>query len=270
MPVMVTGAEDGLGAAVVRRLLATGGEVRTFLDATEFGQQRARALRAQGCKVALGELDDEGHLEAALAQVHTVAHCHGGPLHDPDAQLTAAATLASAALGAGVRRLVWVRELAGDPTNVYLGALADIGALFDDLPIETVTLATAVRYGPTDVLTSRLTGGWLSGAGAALDAAHAPVHVDDVARAVTVADQQRDAATDVHLWLGLVGPDTMTLREFLHRLGAPDPDAAPPARDRPPPWIPAWLSQPAVAPGTGHPDMTIARGAERLAVPATS
>lgn len=262
MPVLVTGAEDGLGACVVQRLRASGGEVRAWLDATVAGDERAGQLRALGCKVAVGEPHDEGHLEAALAQVHTVAHCWGGPLRDVDAQLDAAATLASALLGAGVRRLVWVRELAVGAANPYLAVQDEIARLVEDLPLETVTLVTGLRHGARDPLTRRLAAGWLSGTDVDLDAPHAPVALDDVAHAVEVADRQRGGTGELHIHLGLVGPQPMTLGGFLARIGAPDPRTAPRA-DRPAPgWLVDWLSRPAAdAADGGGTVTTVARGA---------
>ena len=270
MPVLVTGAEDGLGARVVERLRASGGEVRAWLDATAVGDHRAAQLRALGCKVALGEPDDEGHLEAALAQVHTVAHCWGGPLHDVDGQLEAAATLASALLGAGVRRLVWVRELAAGPTNPYLVVQDQIAQLVESLPAETVTLATALRHGAGDPLTRRLAAGWLSGTDVDLDAPHAPVALDDVAHAVEIADRQRGGTRELHIRLSLVGPQAMTLGDYLTRIGAPDPAAGPAGPAGPagigtaPGWVADWLSRPAVSAVARG---TVARGVVPLAVP---
>lgn len=267
MPVMVTAADQGLGAAVADHLLASGGEVRAFLDATTVDAEVAGVLRTRGCKVALGELDDEGHLEAALAQVHTVAHCAVGPLEDPAVLVLNAATLASALLGAGVRRLVWVRELAVDGTNPYLAALDDIDRLFDELPVETVTLATAVRHGRTDRLTRRLAAGWVPAATVDLGTPHAPIHVDDVARAVVAADRQRGTVADLHMRLGLVGPERMQLGDVLARLRAPGAPVTAPPTGAVPPWVADWLSHPAVAPPEGPTPMTVARGVTQLAAP---
>ncbi len=264
MPVFVTGAEDGLGARVVDEVRASGGEVRAYLDATAAGEREASALRSQGCKVALGELDDEGHLEAAMAQVHTVAHCWGGPLRDLGQQVEAAGTLASALLGAGVRRLVWVRELADDRANPYLATLAEIGDLFEHLPVETIMLATALRYGDADLLTARLAGGWLTGSGADPTAEHAPIHLDDVARAVAVADRQRGGARELHVRMGLLGPERMPLGEVLRRIGAPRLEAPPPpARERPPSWLVDWISRPG-EPSDSTLVATTVSGSERL------
>jgi hypothetical protein len=212
--------------------------------------------------VAVGDLDDEGHLEAALAHVHTIAHCWGGPLHDPDAQLTVAGTIASALLGAGVRRLVWVRELAVDPGNPYLATLDQIGELFEELPVETVTFATSLRHGAADPFTARLAGGWLSGSGVDARAVHAPIDVSDVARAVALADEQRDVAGELHVRLGLRGPEQMALGDFLRRIGAP-PLHAPAPMHRPPGWLVDWLSR---SHGGAADDLvaTVASGAGRV------
>lgn len=264
MPVMITGAESGLGAQVIERLRPTGGELRAYLDATIATEDDANRLRARGCKVALGELDDEGHLEAALEQVHTVAHCWTGPLHDPQAQVEAAATVSSAALGAGVRRLIWVCELARDDANPYLAATSDIHDLLVALPLETVTLATALRHGDADAFTSLLRSGWLSGAPVDATAVHAPIHNADVARAVAVADRQRGARREVHIELALVGPERTTLSDFLARLGAPALDAPRPAGlAAPDDWVVDWLSRPAVQAPPGGPG-TLAHGVEPL------
>jgi uncharacterized protein YbjT (DUF2867 family) len=246
MPVMVTGAQSQLGARVIEYLRSTGGELRVYLDATVATEDDAARLRAVGCKVALGELDDEGNLEAALEQVYTVAHCWTGPLHDPDEQVEVAATLCSALLGAGVRRLIWVCELARDDCNPYLAAGAQIRELFHALPLETVTLLTGLRYGDGDAFTARLRAGWLSGSDVAGDAVHAPIHIDDVARAVAVADRQRGSRHELHAQLALVGPERHTLARFLEHLGAPPLDRPRPGDlDPPEGWLVDWLSRPA-------------------------
>lgn len=263
MPVLVTGAEDALGLAVVDRLLRSGGEVRAYLDEEQTDDGRVERLRRAGSKVAVGGLDDEGHLEAALAQVHTVVHCWRGPWQRPDDVVAGAATVVSALLGAGVRRMVWVRELATSGENPYLAALDATADLVDDLPVETVTLATGMRHGPGDELTDRLRAGWLSGTAVDPSTPHAPVHVDDVAHAVEAADRQRATVAALHVRLALVGPETMPLRDVLGRLGAPPLDAAGSGSAAPPPVV-DWLSRPAAGPSSQVPTVTVAHGRRRV------
>lgn len=251
MPVLVTGAEDCLGRMAVRALLRERGEVRTFLDATRGGQVEAAELREIGCKVAVGELDDEAHLESALTQVHTLVHLWGGPLRSPGDQVQAAATVFSAALGAAVRRVIWVGELASGTGNAYLNACVEVEALLSDLPCETVVLRTALRYGPGDGLTEALADGILSGSGAKPGTPHAPVFAADLAQAIAVADRQRGGNRELHLDVTVTGPERVALGTFLQRLGAPLLTAARPAGvPQPPAWLADLVSRPAV----GGPD----------------
>ena len=214
MPVLVTGVEDALGRRAAERLLRAGGEVRVWLDEERSGDDDALAWRAYGAKAAIGAADDEGRLEAALEQVHTVVHLAGSPLEDPDAGTEHLATVVSAALGAGCRRLVWVSDLALsavdeiDEPGAYVAALADQVALIGDLPLDVVELRTGLRYGPEDSLTAFLAAhadGLRSAA-----APHAPVWIDDVAAAVVAADAQRGSAP-VRVLFSLVGPDVVPL-----------------------------------------------------------
>ncbi len=245
MPVLVMGAETALGREAVARLLLGGGEVRVYLDAERSGDHDVQAFRDLGCKVALGALDDEAHVETALAQVHTVVHLAIEPLRMPRDQLDALATVTSAALGAHCRRLIWVTELAAQPEgNAYLDALADAASLVADLPLETVTLRCALRYGPEDPLTAALRAGALSATGANPEARHAPLFLVDAAHAVALADRQRGASSDLHVSLELTGPDQVSLGRFVDALGAPALDAARPASaPQLPAWVPDWLSR---------------------------
>src|SRR5207245_8883525 len=63
-----------VGRAVVPRLVELGGQVRAFVRRDD------EALRRLGVHVAVGEADDEGRLESALEQVHTLVHLIGGAL----------------------------------------------------------------------------------------------------------------------------------------------------------------------------------------------
>lgn len=208
-------------------MLAGGGEVRVFADPT-----RVDVDQFAGCKVARGQLDDEGLLELALEQVHTVVHAAGGPLEAPDEVLDGLASVLSAAIGAGCRRLVFVSWLdaAPDAGNAYLAACAEAEELLAESPLEVVVLRRALTYGPDDPLTAAVAAGCFDAR-----ARHAPLWVEDLAAAVASADawrgardaspQARSHSRDVHLRLSLAGPEVLTLGAFAALL----PDRAAPA-----------------------------------------
>ncbi|MEX2504715.1 MAG: hypothetical protein WD378_07685, partial [Egicoccus sp.] len=66
MPVLVTAAHRPLAKQIALRLLQEGGEVRAY------GSGDTSQLRSAGAFVATGTADDEGRLESAMAEVHTV------------------------------------------------------------------------------------------------------------------------------------------------------------------------------------------------------
>ncbi len=219
MPVLVTGAETAEGQASARRLRRGGAEVRAFVDYRDAAA--AESLRAAGCKVARGALDDEGHLETALEQVHTVVHAAAGPLTDPDGMLDDAASVLSAAIGAGCRRLVLVSHLGAEAPrgNAYLEALAEIEELVSDAPLESVIIRRSLTYGPGDPLTTALAAGALPAEAA--EATHSPLYVADLALAVAEADTVRRGVGELTLLLTLTGPTEVLLEGFADLLAAP-------------------------------------------------
>lgn len=222
MPVLITGAETTEGRATVRRLLRQAGEVRVFVDPGAV--DAAEALRASGCKVARGTLDDEGHLETAAEQVHTVIHLGGGPVTAPDQVVDDAATVLSAAIGAGCKRLVWASHVgAGAPGgNAYLQACAEVESMFADAPLETVLIRRALTYGPGDPITTAMANGALPPE--AEESTHQPLYVDDLAMVIAEADRVRGGVDDLTIQLVLTGPTEVLLGGFADLLTAPDPD----------------------------------------------
>jgi NAD(P)H dehydrogenase (quinone) len=219
MPVLVTGAETSAAAPVARELLRTGGEVRVFLPPTA----PADELRGAGCKVAVGDLDDESRLELALEQAHTVVHVGGGPLDDPAATLDALAAVVSAAIGAGCRRIVWTSHLGAERpcANVYLRACAEGEALLAEAPLEAVVVRCALRFGSGDPLTRLLASGEAVARSDVAAARHAPLFAGDLARAVAAVDSARSEAGDGRRVVTLQGPRTLSLGRFATMLGAP-------------------------------------------------
>lgn len=219
MPVLVTGAETGLGRAVVRGVRAGGGEVRAWLDAEVAGDDEAAALRAQGCKVAVGAIDDEGLMELALEQVHTVVHCWGGPLVAPAAELDGLAGVVSAATGARCKRLIWPSHLgAGEPgADPYLAACAEAEELLADAPMETVVVRRALTYGPGDALTALLAGG---ARGVRPEARHAPLAARDLAAVLVRADamERGRVRPELSVVVEVAGPAVVTVGELVTAL----------------------------------------------------
>lgn len=231
VPVLVTGAETSEGRASARRLLRAGGEVRVFVDYR--AEEAAETLRAAGCKVARGALDDEGHLETALEQVHSVVHLGGGPMADPDDVVDDAATVLSAAIGAGCRRFIWASHLGAERPqgNAYLEACAETEALLADAPLEAVVIRRALTYGPGDPLTAALAAGAAPPPGA--EATHSPLYVDDLALTIAEADRVRHGVGELFVAVTLTGPTEVLLGAFADLLAAPDR-----RREQPPPLPP--------------------------------
>lgn len=222
--------------------------MRAYLDAEAADDDDAAAMRAAGCKVALGEVDDEGRLETALEQVHSVVHCWGGPLTAPDDEVDGVAGVLSAAIGAGCRRFVWASHLGADDPGAdsYLRACADVEELLADSDLESVLVRRALTYGEGDALTELLAGGAAAAAGARPDAVHAPLALGDLAAALAAADDlPRGGASGLAVVLPLAGPVRTTLAAVVSGLSA----AGGPRRTGPLPATTAALLSRDAAPG---------------------
>lgn len=218
MPVLVTAADTPVGHHLVRMVAGAGGEVRAFSS----GAGDPTPLKRGGAIVATGDLLDEGHLEAAMEGVHTVVHLGGGPL-GPSARriVEEAATVVTAALGAGARRLVALsvpgaRRDAGD---AYRRALGEVEDLLARMPVPTVALRVSLVDTPDlhDALAA------LRPSGAALRCRVAPVRPQDVAAVAAAADAARSTAAEGHAVLAVGGPERMTLGAYLERVGISTP-----------------------------------------------
>ncbi len=211
MPVLVTGPGSTLGIEVARVLAATGGEVRAFCDAKDFVQP----LRRLGVFCAVGSLLDEGHLESAMEQVHTVVHLAVGPLAvGAEMVVDEAATVVAAAVGAGVRRIVCLSvpaaALDGDPLR---RAAAEVELLLSEAPAGT----TAVRASLVNTPELRAALARTPLRREALDCLVAPVRPVDVAEVIGWLDDRRDLQGG-HDVLAADGPVVVSLRTFLREL----------------------------------------------------
>ncbi len=211
MPVLVTGPGSTLGLEVARALAATGGEVRAFCDANDFVQP----LRRLGIFCAVGSLLDEGHLESAMEQVHTVVHLPVGPLAaGSEMVVDEAATVVAAAVGAGVPRIVCLSvpgpALDADPLR---RAAAEVELLLSEAPSGT----TAVRASLVDTPELRAAIARTPLRRDALDCLVAPLRPVDVAEVIAWLDDRRDLQGG-HDVLSADGPVVVPLRTFLREL----------------------------------------------------
>jgi nucleoside-diphosphate-sugar epimerase len=204
--VLVTGAHTSVGARIVRRILEEGGEVRAFGAGVE------GSLRTAGAIVADADADDEGRLEAALEQVHTVIHPGLGLLDAPGIPAeVAAATLATAAENAAVQRVIPLSILSAGDTDRYREAKGRVERLLADTSVPTVVLRTGLVA--TEELLVRLRS--LPSGAPERDVIHAPLHPEDLLDVLAALDNLRSTAQEGHVVFHAVGPEQAALGDWL-------------------------------------------------------
>jgi uncharacterized protein YbjT (DUF2867 family) len=207
VPVLVNGADRPLAGRLVRRLLGEGGQVRAL------ARDGVAALRAAGVFTAVGDPDDEGLLEAACTNVHTLVHLAGGlGRPDPDAVVAEGRAVAAAAEGAGVARvlLVTLAGAAPDAGDALRRAHAEVSAAVARADVPSVE----VRVGLVDTPSARRL---LRAAGPPADLTARsvmPVVADDLVGLLVALDAARSRAAEGHLVLAATGPD-VPLSELL-------------------------------------------------------
>jgi nucleoside-diphosphate-sugar epimerase len=139
MPVIVVGADHPLGEVIARKLAAPDREVRAFISSPD----SHGPLRSLGIKVAIGDLSDESHVEAAATSCFTAVFVEPAlddgrelAFADPDA---AARGWAQAAAGARVQRVIWVGSSA-PPIKVAEMAAVTIASRSPDEIAEEVAM----------------------------------------------------------------------------------------------------------------------------------
>jgi len=140
MPVIVVGADHPLGEVIARKLAAPDREVRAFVSSAD----AHGPLRSLGIKVALGDLSDESHVEAAATSCFTAVFVEPA-LGDgrelafaaPDA---AARGWANAATGAHVQRVIWVGSNAPPIKGTQMAAVAVESRSPDEIAEEVAML----------------------------------------------------------------------------------------------------------------------------------
>lgn len=211
MPVLLTRPASAVARATASLLLDDGAQVRLF------GTGAPGELRARGAFVADGTPDDHGLLEAALAQVHTMIHVGPGlAVADADHLVVEAALALDAAERAGIQRAI-VLSLPGadpssdDPLRAAAGRVEEDAA---GRPFPTVV----VRCSLVDTTATRDLLAALPGT-AHDDVVVAPVRTEDLARGLVAIDEARSRATTGHVVFHAVGPEPLTIDEYLRRVG---------------------------------------------------
>jgi uncharacterized protein YbjT (DUF2867 family) len=216
MPVLVHAAHRPLGRALARRLLEEGGQVRATAN------DGVALLRAEGVFTAACDADDEGTLEAALTQVHTLVVLLGGlGRSGADAVRQEGLAAARAADGAGIERAVVV-TLAGaaiDAPDALRRAHGDVAAAFADLPLPSIELRTGLV--DTPAATDLLLAAGLPSEVRALRVA--PVTATDLLELIVAVDRARSRAEAGHLVVAADGRRRCTIDEHLARRTATGP-----------------------------------------------
>ncbi|MEX0705020.1 MAG: NAD(P)H-binding protein [Nitriliruptoraceae bacterium] len=203
---LVTSAHRPLARQIVLRLLEDGGEVRAH------GHGDLTALRAAGAFVAHGTPDDEGHLEAALADVHTVIHVGAGVLsEDPEADVHHVEVLTAAATGAGVARLILLSVPdpgADGPGTVTLqGVKRTAESIVASATVPSIVVRTSLVDTPT-LRDAIVTGGLRSSVEVA------PVDPRDLVELVVAFDAARSRLRTGHLVASADGPLTLAFDDW--------------------------------------------------------
>lgn len=200
---------------MVRRILREGGEVRAYGSASGDMQM----LKAAGAVVATGDPDDEGLLEAALADVHTVIHPVTGLLaRDLDEVMISAQVMLAAAVAAGVRRVVVLSLPGASPyaEEPLRQAHGRFEATLRASPLPTV----AVRVGLTDSPGMRDALASLRLSDELNHHPVAPVRTDDLVELLAAIDSLRSTVREGHAVLRALGAEPLTIEQYRRRTKA--------------------------------------------------
>ena len=128
MPVIVVGADTAPGRAVVAELEDPRREIRVFVS----DEDQAVFFRDRGLKVALGDVSDESHVEAAATRCFTAvliseAASDARERSFADSPETVLEGWARAVGNAAVRRVIWVVETDAPDSEVPEQAVVSTG-----------------------------------------------------------------------------------------------------------------------------------------------
>lgn len=148
--ILVTGATGYVGGRLVPELLAAGHRVRCLARTPA---KLADAPWRDRVEVVQGDVDDAGSLARAFEGIdvaYHLIHSMGGPASFEEADRRAAASIASAAQEAGVRRLVYLGGLGrdDDPTlSRHLRSRHEVGRVLAAGTVPVTELRAAIIIG---------------------------------------------------------------------------------------------------------------------------
>ena len=128
MPVIVVGADTPAGEAILERLHQPRREVRVFVS----DAAKSRELKGRGFKVALGDVSDESHIEAAATRAFSAVLIAEAAR---DARVRSFADTpsqvfegwANAVANSKVNRVIWVTDESYPDTKAKEVAVVDPG-----------------------------------------------------------------------------------------------------------------------------------------------
>lgn len=143
MPVIVVGADTPIGEAVVEALAPAAAEIRAFIS----DEGRVERLKAQGVKVALGDLSDSSHVEAAAlhcfcAVLVIEAALDGRELAFASDAPTVWEGWVEAIRTAGVHRTIWVSTRSEHAGIRFSRPTAEVGIVVNT-DIDTAAAAVS-------------------------------------------------------------------------------------------------------------------------------
>lgn len=149
MRILVTGATGYVGGRLAPRLVEAGYDVRVIVRRP---RRLAEVPWASSVEVVEGDLTDAAAVERAMRDVDVVyylVHSMGGDGDFERTELAIARTVADAAAGAGVSRIVYLGGLhpEGDELSQHLRARTAVGRTLLDSGVPTLVLQAGVVIG---------------------------------------------------------------------------------------------------------------------------
>ena len=221
--ILVTGATNFVGRAVVRHLTSTGRSVCCLIQPSHFQQELVTDVSFSTQSAAL---DDPMALRAALEGVTTVLHLtreeESPREHSLEDHVEGTRNLVAAARRAGVSRFIYLSRLGATPASAYplfsIKGQAEIAVAESGLA--HTNLRAAVIYGSEDIFTTRLVMlakmiPLILPIPAAGMVRFQPVWVEDLARCIVETAERKDL---IGRMIPIGGPEHFTLEQLVRRV----------------------------------------------------